>query len=158
MSELSDKILRSGLIDKHTAELMERFGLIESGDVEKVPEGEPLAHATKTQLSKFGDELAELVEREVRLKETYLDLEKLRWPVTVAIKAPEGLVHVDSFSALVDRMGRYYFRPQDIDVKMCVPGYELIIFPSMKKETICEAQPLFIGDQVIAIQVSTQVK
>jgi hypothetical protein len=160
MSELSDKILRSGLIDKHTAELLEKYGLIESSDVEKVPEGAPLANATKQQLTKFADELAEIVERDVRLKESYLDLEKLRWPVTVIIKSSggEGQVHVDEITALVDRMGRYYIRPQDINIKAVVPGFTMVILPSMREELIVEAQPLYVGDVVAAIQVATQVK
>lgn len=151
MSQLTEKILRSGLVDKHTAALMEKYGLLEAGSVEKVNE-DALKGATRQQLVQLAEDLAVEAEREFALKETMLDLNQLRWPVTVAIKSV-GLVH-DAISALIDRMGRYYFRPQDVSLRLLVPGFRLVVFPSMKEETIVEVTELFIGEQVAAIQVS----
>lgn len=153
MSQLTEKILRSGLVDKHTAALMEKYGLLEEGSSEKVND-DALKGATKEQLEKLAEDLAVEAEREFALKETMLDLNQLRWPVTVVITSPSGLTHVDSITALVDRMGRYYFRPRDVSMSQLTLGHELVVYPSMKKETIVEVTELFAGDQVAAIQVS----
>lgn len=153
MSQLTEKILRSGLVDKHTAALMEKYGLLEEGSTEKVNE-DALKGATRVQLEKLAEDLAVEAERELALKETMLDLNQIRWPVAVMIKSELGKLHVDPITALVDRMGRYYFRPQDVSYDMLIPGFHLIVSPRAKDVTITEVQELFVGDQVAAIQVS----
>lgn len=155
MSELADKFLRSGLIDKHTAALLEKYSIIEPGEAEKVPEGNPLAEATKAQLTKLAEELAFEAEKDQALKETILDLEKLRWPVTVTIINPQSITGnvAVSVGAVIDRMGRYYFRAQDVKEAWFVPGY--VIRTKGKAETIIEVTPLYIGDALVCYQVST---
>ena len=74
MSEITEKILKSGLIDKHTAKMMENFGMLPEGSAEKVGE------VAKGQMAKMAEELAEAVEREHRIRETALDLDR---PVVV---------------------------------------------------------------------------
>lgn len=150
MSQLTEKILRSGLVDKHTAALMEKYGLLEEGSTEKVNE-DALKGATRAQLERLAEDLAVEAEREFALKETMLDLSQLRWPVTVRVNS-DG-VKSAPMSALIDRMGRYYFRPQDVNKSWFVPGYS-IDRDGYLPQTIIESTELFVGDQVVAIQVS----
>jgi hypothetical protein len=154
VSEIVDKVLRSGLIDKHTAELMEHYGMLPAGASDTV------GKLAKDQMKKLAQELAEMMEREHILRETMLDLEKLRWPAHVMIRptagatVPRGLFsHV--FDVMLDKMGRYYFRPQDVKKEWLVLGYALDrIGPDRAdSETIIEVTDLFLGDQVAAIQV-----
>lgn len=149
MSEITEKVLRSGLVDKHTAEMMERFGMLPEGSSEKV------GVLAKDQMAKLAEELAETVEREHVLRETALDLGRIRWPTVVAIQNPSEKVS-DDMEAVIDRMGRYYFRPNDVDRSWFVPGYRLFRRSRLDApEMIVEVQDLYVGEQVAAIQVST---
>lgn len=153
MSQLTEKILRSGLVDKHTAALMEKYGLLEEGSTEKVNE-DALKGATRVQLERLAEDLAVEAERELALKETMLDLNQMRWPATVGVWDLEENT-VRRVGALVDRMGRYFFRPQDVTLRELTPGNFLLCgVADADKKTIFEAQELFVGDQVAAIQVS----
>lgn len=157
MKDLSKRILESGLVDETTALMMEKWGVLEEG-ASDLTKKEELKNATREQLMKFADEVADKVDEDRRLRETMLDLNQLRWHVPVKLAAKDiGLFHVDPISALVDRMGRYYFRPQDVDRAWLVPGH-LIVGQGMagKDVVMLEVTDLFIGDQVAAIQVSTQ--
>lgn len=158
MNPLTEKVLKSGLVDKATAELMERFGILEEGASEKVDEN-VLKNATREKLVAITESLAVEVEREHKIRETYLDLERLRWPVRVSVYPSQDssttLRPGDPISAVIDRQGRYYFRYQDVNVSWFVPGYELM--REGKKETILEAQTLYIEDKPVAVQVTTQV-
>lgn len=151
MSKLTEKILRSGLIDKHTAALMERHGLLEEGSTEKVRE-DALKGATREQLEKLADDLAVEAEKELALRETMLDLNQLRWPTTIRVIDGNGTKSA-RIDALIDRMGRFYLRPQDINVKWFVPGY-YIEREGGVPQVIIEAQELFVGDVPAALQVS----
>ena len=158
MSEITEKILKSGLIDKHTAKMMENFGMLPEGSAEKVGE------VAKGQMAKMAEELAEAVEREHRIRETALDLDRLRWHVSVTIKAKGDLIIAKDVAAVIDRMGRYYFRPRDVDAAWFVPGRMIVRCISdhgsagadkRLRETIVESQPLYSGDHIAAIQVAT---
>jgi hypothetical protein len=157
MNALTEKVLKSGLIDKSVAELMERQGILPEGSAEKVDEN-ALKDATREKLIAITESLAVEVEREQRIKETYLDLERLRWPVRIFIATPDlpNQQHTSWLDAVIDRQGRYYFRSQDVDVTKLVPGYLLVRDGKKTKETILEVQPLFIEDSVVAIQVTTR--
>jgi methylase of polypeptide subunit release factors len=151
VSQLTEKILRSGLIDKHTTALMEKYGLLEAGSTEKVNE-DALKGATKEQLEKLAEGLAVEAEREFALKETMLDLNQLKWPTTVRVIDDQGIKSAP-IESLIDRMGRFYFREQDVNIKWFVPGYG-IERVGMVPQTIIEVTELFVGDQVAAIQVA----
>ena len=151
---LVEKILRSGLVDKATAALMEQWGYLEPGSAEKANEG-ALKNATKDTLNKLAEDLAGEVEREYVLKETHLDLERIRWPVTVStIRNSQGDEVAKNVSAVIDRMGRYYFRAQDANPDWFVPGF---VFERLNglSETVLEKQILFINETPVCIQVST---
>lgn len=149
MKPLVEKILRSGLIDKATTELMEKYGMLEEGSSEQVNE-DALKNATRERLEEITESLAEEVEREQALKETYLDLERLRWPVRVKIGD-----RLDILNALIDRQGRYYFRYQDAKLEWFTPGSPLYKGDAWRSETVLEAQLLYIEENPVAIQVTT---
>ena len=166
MSEIVKKVLRSGLIDKHTAELMEQYGMLDPGAAETVND-DALKNATQVQMKKLAEELAVEVEREHKIRETYLDLDRTKFPVTVKIFSRGG--HFVTTSGMVDRHGRYYFRFQDADPNWFTPGFLIEKVPTsapggethdimlvQPKEMIVEATPLFVDEKPVAYQVSTQ--
>jgi hypothetical protein len=156
MSEIVKKVLGSGLIDKHTAALMEQFGLLEPGASDLVNEG-ALKDATKAQMAKLAEDLAVTVEREHKIKETYLDLERIRWPARVSIGIDLELGSKTAIiDCVMDRHGRYFFRWQDVDSSWFVPGRRLFREGFGTHEMIIEATPLYIDDKPVAIQVTAQ--
>lgn len=156
MKPIVEKVLASGLVDKATAQLMEMWGYLPEGSVEKVNE-DKLENATKEQLTQLANDLAVEVEKEHALRETYLDLERLKWPTTIqSISRPmlDGTETLASdLVALVDRMGRYYFRIQDVKSEWFVPGFLMQRGPGQEK--ILQSQVLYVGEQGVCIQVST---
>jgi hypothetical protein len=157
MSDLRDKVLRSGLIDKHTAALLERYELIQEGESDKVPDGDPLHDATKAELELLVRDLDSEIDKEARMRETMLDLDKLRWHTKVVVWSNTTRVTGEHpIDAVIDRQGRYYFRIQDVDPTWFVPGRRIIREGFKAHELILEASPLYLGDQVVCIQVTTQ--
>lgn len=167
---LTDKILNSGLlIDKHTTEMLEKWGYLREGSSDKVNE-DALKNATKGQLAKLADEIDVELDKELRRRETQLDLDKIRWPAVVDIyrvAADSDAVQSVALqvSCVMDKVGRYYFRIQEASPTWFVPGY---IFkrsqrrqddPSgvriMIREMILEAQTLYVGDSPVCVQVTT---
>jgi hypothetical protein len=166
MKPIVKKVLESGLVDKHYAQLMEQWGYLPEGSTELV-KTDALKGATKEQLQKLAEDIGNEVDKERALKETQLDLDKIRWPVEVTVlKKGEG-DHLDGVAhkvpAVIDRMGRFYFRIQDVADVWFVPGY-LITREVMNKdngaraivkELILEKDVLYIGEQPVCIQVTT---
>lgn len=167
MKPVVEKVLKSGIVDRGMVELLEKWGNLPEGASELL-KNETLKDATKEQLTRFAEDLAEEVAKEHILRETDLDLDRLKWPTTVTIlpkfeanPGPEqGVYHIP---AMVDRMGRIYFRVQDVDETWFVPGYRITrkVFDKETKsateyhEKILEVQPLFLGESKIAVQVTT---
>ncbi len=164
MKSITKKILTSGLIDKHTALVLERWGQLPEGASDLVREN-ALKNATRLQLMQLAEEIGEEVDAEHRIKETSLDLDALRWPKMVKrIVRPApgksstpsaGSIVAFDLSAVVDRMGRFYFRAQDVDLEWFVPGYVLEHDTAGKLTVseILEVTELFVGELVVAIQV-----
>ncbi len=139
--------------------LLERWGNLPEGSTELL-KNDTLQNATRAHLEQFAADLADEVASE--LKETNLDLDKLRWPVMVAIRDQYKSQIAYDVSAVIDRMGRYFFRAQDVDTSWFIPGFTLIRdgkkdrgMTRVEYETILEATTLFSGEQAVAIQVST---
>jgi endonuclease III-like uncharacterized protein len=149
VSEITDKVLRSGLIDRHTAELMERYGMLPEGSADKTK-----AEVTREQMGKLAEDLSAAVEREHMLRETSLDLDRLRWPAVVSILSG-GQVVVRNLHSIIDRHGRYYFRTQDVNKDWFIPGRILERQGGDDKELIVEVSPLYVGEDVVCYQVST---
>lgn len=160
-SPVVKKVLRSGLIDKATVELMEMYGMLPSGASNLVNE-KNLENATRDKLEKLAEDLAVVVERDYKIRETHLDLERIRWPAIVDIQefdgsSPRGFVATE-VSASMDQMGRYYFRFKEAKESWFVPGYK-IIRKSSKTHTVSEVileppQILYKGETPICYQVS----
>jgi hypothetical protein len=157
-----EKILRSGLVEKHTAELMERWGTLPSGAADVVPTG-----VTQDQLLKFAEEITEEMEKEDQLRETNLDLNLLRWPTDVTIlKTVPGSVLIEQLAykipAVIDRMGHLFFRIQDVQEEWFVPGYIIyrtatspVGYPGTSREVILNKEILYLGSSKVCIQVET---
>jgi hypothetical protein len=155
MSDLSRKILESGLIDETTARMMEKWGVLDEGSADLAKKA-TLKDATREELIQFAEDIGEEVDKQRRLKETMLDLNHLLWPIQVGIWGG-GDQRIYRVTGLVDRMGRYYFRPCDAPQEVLVPGFTVLSgYQDTKKETILEVTPLYVGDDVAAIQVSVQ--
>jgi hypothetical protein len=157
MKPIIEKVLESGLVDKGTAQLMELWGYLPDGASDKVNE-DKLKNATQETLTKLANELATEVEKEHALRETYLDLERLKWPVSdIAITKDGGSgtfdIIAEKLVAVVDRMGRYFFRIQDVKEEWFVPGYTLSRRSGPEK--ILQAQVLYVGEQGVCLQVTT---
>jgi hypothetical protein len=150
-----EKVLASGLVDRSVAEYMEKLGLLPEGAVEIVNE-DALKGATKEHLTTLAKDLAEEVEREHKIRETSLDLDRLRFPVTVEIE--DGLKTVrENVPGVVDRMGRFYFNIVDVDKSWLTVGYTISrrTYDNMKLGGhIVEAQLLYVGDAPVCWQVS----
>lgn len=168
MSELSKKILESGLVDEATARLMERWGVLEEGSADLAKEA-MLKNRGREELIKFADAIEVELDKARKLRETNLDINQMKWPVHIrSIRGAEngsiiGRPYITgSLTAMIDRMGRYYFRPADVQMAWFVPGYAIERDVSAQgqrhnqTEIILEVSELYVGDQVAAIQVSTK--
>lgn len=158
LKPIQKTILKSGLIDKHMAQILERWGNLPPGSADLVND-DALKNATREQLTKLAEEIGEIVE-DTKLKETALDLNALRWPVLIgrifSSKGNSTTIIKTGITAVVDRMGRLYFRAQDVKEEWFVPGYyiEREVHGDQVRDQIREVSPLFVGDQVVAYQVS----
>lgn len=157
MKPLMEKVLKSGLVEKHTAEMMERWGFLQPESSELVNQ-DALQGATKEQLHKLAEEIGNEVEKERTLRETQLDLDKIRWPTEVSIYPGNGIpTTIKGIQAVIDRMGRLYFRIQDVKKEWFIPGQCISRKVSGKDvdERIIEVDVLYVGDQQVCVQVST---
>jgi hypothetical protein len=157
-ASLKEKILSSGLVDRHTAEMLERWGYLQPNDAERVDE-DALKDATQNQLYKLAEDIAEVIDRDKVIRETNLDLKRLKWPTVVSIFNSSLKMEVtiaENIDALIDSLGRLYFRIQDIDPDWFVPGYiiERQTSRGPVRETVTEASTLYTGEDPIAFQVS----
>lgn len=166
MKPIVEKVLKSGLVDRAMAELMEKFKMIPDGSSELVQE-DALKNATREQLIKLADDLATEVEKEHKVRETHLDLERIRWPAIISISKDDNTVVngeksytmvVDNVSAVVDRMGRYYFRLDEIQPEWLIPGNLLVRKQGDRKfvDLILEAQMLYIDESPVCWQVAVK--
>lgn len=168
MKPLTEKILKSGLVDKHMAQMLEKWGNLPAGAAELVPQDDDhLKKATRDQLEKLAEEIGDEVDKARTLKEQQFDLDKLRWPTKASVYDDQEKMVCSEIPAVIDRMNRLYFRIDEIDENWFVPGFtvsRLVIDKEAKnaglykavKEQIKESTTLYVGDQPVCLQVSTQ--
>jgi len=109
MKPIVEKILKSGLVSKHTAALMERWGSLEPGSVEMVGE-EDLREASEETLTKFAEDIEELIESDRQeVLETRLSID-VSDPMLVSTEYPDGIKK--SIVVFKDMMGNYIFPPE----------------------------------------------
>jgi hypothetical protein len=154
MKPLVEKVLTSGLVDKDTVLLFERAGVLPPGSVDMVDE-KALEKATKEDKAALAEELDLLASRN-SLKETMLDLDQVRWPARMDISKETGVPVACGVNCVVDRMGRYYFRIQDVEKGWFLPGYRLSCEEKnvLVTKTIFESQILSVGDLPVCVQVT----
>ena len=158
MKPLTEKFLASGMLDKATVRIMEQMGLLPEGSTDKTKE-DALKDKTKAELVKLADDLMGEVEKANLIRETSLDLDRLRWPAEISVQSNTDEFVVTKVQSVMDRMGRYYFRTQDVEEAWFVPGYVLLRqMPngSLKREMIVEAQTLYIDTTPVCVQVATK--
>lgn len=139
MKSVTKKILESGLVDKHVAAMLARWGTIEQDDAHSVGRQ---SFETKEQLEAFAEELEELLDKEeATMRETPLD-----WP---ASGPPKGF-QVKGSSALFigcrDSMGRLVVAPH-IRLKR---GAVIIDRESDEEHQVTEINFFYKGEAVIA--------
>lgn len=162
MKPLIEKVLKSGLIDKHMAQMLEKWGNLPDGASELVND-DALKDATREQLTKLGEELGDEVDKLRTLKETQFDIDKMRWPTEVSIRNEAGQQIVYKIPAVIDRMGRLYFRHQEAKKEWLTPGFIIVRDipdadnPNQKRlidEQILEVSELYTDEVPVAFQVS----
>lgn len=167
MKPIVEKVLRSGLVDKSMAELMEKYKMIPEGASEMVRE-DALKGATMPTLQKLAEDLATELEKEHKIRETHLDLERIRWPVTVSFAevskttTPRGepvyLYIASDITGVRDRMGRFFFRLDDTKEDWFKPGHVLLRKQGTQivAHIILEAQQLYLDEAPVCWQVAVQ--
>lgn len=145
MKPIVEKILKSGLVSKHTAALMERWGTLDPGSADMVGE-EDLREASEETLTKFAEDIEELIESDRQeMLETRLSID-VSEPVLVSTKYPDG--HKKSIVVFKDMMGNYLF-PPEVFVKE-----DMIFSTSDGAEWVVdEVAQLFKSDMKYATQV-----
>ncbi len=102
MKELTKKILESGLVPKHTALAMEKWGSLDRGASDIVG----TRKVTEETLHAFAEDIAALLEKEEPLRETELDFSAAGQEVVVRVKTG-GETH-----GRLDEMGRIVLTPE----------------------------------------------
>lgn len=160
MNPLTEKVLRSGLIDKAMVELLEKSGSLPEGSTDKVKE-DALKDASIGVLTRLADDMAVLMEREQKIRETYLDLKNLKWPAVIWIGTSSGASRASGpFTAMMDGMGRYFIRFQDAkkeDFVIGAPvrrerGQEIVV--DGPEEILSECQVLYVDQKPVCYQLS----
>lgn len=161
MKPIVEKMLSSGLVDKATARIMEQWGFLPEGSVDKTKE-DALKGATRSELVRLAEDLATEVEKAHAMRETSFDLDRIRWPAEISVISVTGEFLAQALTCVVDRMGRYYFRIQDVKKEWFVPGFTLKrkvqdgVLSTFQSEMIVESQVLFVDEQAVCMQVSTK--
>jgi len=154
-----ERVLKSGMVDKHTTALMERWGMLPEGSSDTAPEAS--RKRAREQLSRLAEELEEEIEKEVSLRETKLDLDRLRWPVEVDVfHGDREQARFLSLKGVTDRMGKYYFRAEDVRFEDAIaPGMWIVLRTGgapEEPEEVLEVQPLYVGEAVVCLQVTVR--
>lgn len=108
MKPIVEKILKSGLVSKHTAALMEKWGSLEPGAADMVGE-EDLREASEETLKKFAEDIEELIESDRQeMIETRMSID-VNEPMLVYTEYPDGIKK--TVVVYKDVMGNYIFPP-----------------------------------------------
>lgn len=164
---MTEKILKSGLIDKAMVDMLVKMGSLPEDALEQVKE-DALKGAPVEVLHKLADDMAGMMEDEQTfIRETHLDLRLLKWPVSgIDIYNPKTASYVaQGLTAMVDSMGRYYFRIQDVKESWFVPGYDLRRSKILHEKgglheqyasMIVESQVLYTNEKPVCLQVRAE--
>lgn len=157
MKKLVKKILTSGLVDKHTAQLMEKWGTLESGSADLV--NKELKKMSDKALIDFAEELGELVEKErAKVQETKLSINvgdptlvtwtKLHLENGASYKVSRNRV----LAVFKDEAGNFVFPPTE--KPFVSEGSVFMETTSGTTHEVKELVPLYTGDHLYGIQVT----
>ena len=142
MKPLTKKILMSGLVNKHVAIMLERWGQLEEGASDLVGK----ERITKKTLEEFVEDIEEMVEGDDgEIKETVF---------AIHVKPPSlyWSRRVGSFSAAEDRMGRLIVSPSHAPH----PGESVFRDSEVYARKVLSVSPIFIGETLFAYQVTLE--
>lgn len=137
MKELTKKILEAGLVDKHLAQMMEKWGALEPGATDLVGK----ERVTKETLERFAEDIASLVNVDGPVKETLLDA-KVSNPVLFHSNG------IPPFQGAWDEMGRLLVGA----TVQLVPGNIILELPDStraRRFRILEITPVYVGEQSV---------
>ena len=155
VSALTKRVLESGLIDESMAAMMEQWGTLPEGASQYV-NNDALKNVTRQQLAVLTEKLSIEIDKQRSIKETNLDLNRLKWPVSLRVIDPNSTSSLSrrSVTAMRDRIGRYFFRTEDAKSNKIIPGFLLENDETKEREVVAEVSPLYVGEEIAAIQVS----
>jgi hypothetical protein len=141
MRPITKKILESGLLDKHVAAMLARWGAIDQEEYNNPSSRKQFE--TKEQLERFAEELDELIDKENEImRETPLDMplsgELLRFMT-------QGMAG-QAFQGRWDQMGHLIVPPN-------VSLHRGVVFTDMavlKKYRVADVTKLYKGEEVLA--------
>lgn len=143
MKPLVKKILEAGLVDEHTARMLEKWGALEPGASSLAGRQK----ATRESLEELAEDIVNLLEEDED-KETHLEI-RVEGPPLMMYTKKYGL-----FGAAVDAMGRLIVSPR-IEL---TPGMK--VWPEESKEwkgwTVLEVEKVHRGDLLVAYQVTVE--
>lgn len=143
MKPLVKRVLEAGLVDKHTAQMLERWGQLDQGAADLVGQKQ----LTEKTLTQFVEELDELMETEKETyKQTTLDVFVTSPPITLT--NPNG----DRYSAIFDEMGHLLINPK----LRLIPGDILLEEDGEGVYTILEVEKIFRNERVVALMVTVE--
>lgn len=152
MKELSRKILESGLVDKHCALMLERWGQLEVGASELVGRQQ----LTKQTLEEFAEEIEQLIEQDDVIKETRLEAVDGMPRILLKKIGRSSIV----FTGMVDEMGRYLVPPtvefRRGDTLFVTPDESGVRFSYVGWVSILEIESLYEGEKAVAQQLTVQ--
>lgn len=159
MKAIVSKILKSGLVEKHTAQLLEQWGSLPDGSTELV-KNVTIQDLTEAQLIRLVEDISEELESSLSVKETVLDLDKLQWPVEVSVIEYDKKGNYRSeakVSAVEDNMGNMYFRADEAPLKLLIPGNYVCranVSDLKKLQTIASVDPMYMDQTPICYRVT----
>lgn len=145
MKQLTAKLIESGLIEKATITMLERWGQLEPGTSDLVKRRE----LTESTLRQLAEDIDEFLNDNEKIKETRFDI-NITEPPTNLFNPNNG-----TFSAVKDESGRYIVGP---NVK-AIPGDFIWApqddgkYPTLR---VLDITPLYSGESVIAQQLTVE--
>jgi hypothetical protein len=147
MKPLVKKVLEAGLVEKHTALMLEKWRLLQDGAADLIGTRH---FDTQQALTDFVEEIEELLDAEPTIKETRLDY---------ALKGPEDPFEIflkntwTPFSAYTESCVRLIVTNPVVPlIRGClVRGYTV-----GGTTTILEVDPIYNGDTVVAVLVTLE--
>lgn len=142
MKPIVKKILESGLVDKHTALMLEKWRAIDDDAPNLVPDKEDILKAGEELLTQFAEDLDLLIEEErTSFQETKLSITMGDPTLVTWVKFPRSPIVV-----FRDEMGNFVFPPDEALHLKAGNRFQ------SDEDTweIVSAQPLYVGDRKYA--------